>query len=106
MLKGTFTQTRRQIIEERCEQWITARLQERGISVVEETVRFGQDRTLTVCLTVNLKDGFKIRCSVNGGRIHVSVSDDVIQIQKEMFRLSEKMIVFGWIAGYAAGFNQ
>lgn len=73
--------------------------------VTTEEVRL-HGRNLVTCLVVHLGDDVALRCSVNDGKINVSVGDSVIQLQREVWKRSEEKHAIAWIDGYIAGYNQ
>lgn len=89
---------------------IACRLKEEYDGVTEEEVRLRLDghANIVSCVVLQLDDSMKIRMSVNGGWILVTVGDDVVQIQRKEWRRSKQGVdrAIGWIFGYIAGFQQ
>jgi len=106
MLKSETSEKRSEaLLDNRAHSRLLLELSEYGAS--EETMRFiGIDRPIGTGVVLRLDDDFCIRASVTGGSINVSVTDDVVQLQREVWKRSELQRAIGWIIGYAAGYKQ
>jgi hypothetical protein len=83
-------------------------LRDRLDGVREEQMILHGIGAVSIAVVVDLSGGLEIRCSINGGKILVTVGDGNTQIQREEWRRSEVGIAkaVGWILGYRAGYEQ
>jgi ribonuclease I len=76
--------------------------------VETEKVRLAGQGEIVTCIVLKLDGEFSLRASVNGGKVNVSVSDNVVQLQRMQWRSGAVSLGFAiyWIIGYVTGYRQ